>query len=414
MCGYYRSVLQTLKHTASKLKILTLTAALVSTTFLLALAIPSTAHADADCLPNGTFLSGTDPSWLNGTAVNVCNNGGVSTNDYGPSCVPVTGASGGQGCSAGYVWADDKWTCTELVNRLYLTKGWITANWKGNGGGSQGLIYYLPISLTDQLNDHISYVNPGDVITLNDGGLGHAAIINTIDSNSTLHIVNQNTTSSNLYSTASLQNGTSLSGGNAHYNSSWFGYTVQAIVHHPGKTIGDYNYDGTTDISLFRPSDGSWHVRNITDFSYGQTGDIPVPGDYNGDGVIEGAVFRPSTGYWYDRGGSSVVYGQSGDIPVPADWNGDGTTDIAVYRPSDGSWHIRNIADFSYGQSGDIPLVGDFDGNGVNEAAVYRPSAGYWYIRGGASIPYGYSTDIPVLATLNAALLKQVGLISGY
>ncbi|MDB5159762.1 MAG: hypothetical protein JWO99_25 [Candidatus Saccharibacteria bacterium] len=161
---------------------------------------------------------------------------------------------------------------------------------------------------------------------------------------------------------------------------------------------GDYNNDGTTDMVVFRPSDGGWHIRGVTDFVYGQSGDIPVPGDYDGNGTIEAAVYRPSTNYWYVRGGASIQYGQSGDIPVPGDYNNDGTTDIAVFRPSDGSWHIRLIGDFVYGQSGDIPVPGDYDGNGTIEAAVYRPSTNYWYVRGGVSVQYGQASDVVVPA----------------
>lgn len=59
--------------------------------------------------------------------------------------------------------------------------------------------------------------------------------------------------------------------------------------------VGGYNNDGNTDVSIFRPSEGAWHIRNGGDIAYGQSGDIPVPGDYDGNGTIEAAVFRPST-----------------------------------------------------------------------------------------------------------------------
>jgi murein DD-endopeptidase MepM/ murein hydrolase activator NlpD len=163
-----------------------------------------------------------------------------------------------------------------------------------------------------------------------------------------------------------------------------------------GSPLGDYNNDDKTDVSVFRPGDGGWYIRNIAGFAYGQSGDIPVPGDYDHNGAIEAAVFRPSTGYWHIRGQSSIAYGQSGDIPVPADWNGDGSTDVAVFRPSDGGWYIRNIGSFAYGQSGDIPVPGDYDGNGAIEAAVFRPSTGYWHIRGQSSVAYGQAGDVPM------------------
>jgi hypothetical protein len=63
--------------------------------------------------------------------------------------------------------------------------------------------------------------------------------------------------------------------------------------------------------------------------------------DFDGNGTSDISVFRPSNGYWYVRGGSYVKWGTSGDIPVNGDYDGNGTTDIAVFRPSNGSWYVR-------------------------------------------------------------------------
>jgi hypothetical protein len=93
------------------------------------------AHADinntrADA--SGTLELGGS-SWLSGGGVNVYSNGNSASNDSGANCVTVSGAPGDSHCSAGNVWSGEKWQCVEMVNRLYLTSGWTTATWSGNG-----------------------------------------------------------------------------------------------------------------------------------------------------------------------------------------------------------------------------------------------------------------------------------------
>ena len=119
----------------------------------------------------------------------------------------------------------------------------------------------------------------------------------------------------------------------------------------------DYNGDGTTDITVFRPVNGFWYIRNQVTCQWGLSSDIPVPGDYNGDGSTDIAVFRPANGFWYVKDQTTCQWGLSSDIPVPGDYNGDGAIDIAVFRPANGFWYVKDQAACQWGLCDDIPLV---------------------------------------------------------
>lgn len=157
----------------------------------------------------------------------------------------------------------------------------------------------------------------------------------------------------------------------------------------------DFDGDGKTDLSVFRPETGVWYVLNssnstVSYSAFGTASDIIAPGDYDGDGKTDNAVFRPSEGNWYQltKAGffSSTQFGAAGDIPAAADFNGDGKTDKAVFRPSNGVWYIANSDSrgtytiVQFGMNGDKPVQSDFDGDGRADIAVFRPSTGVWYV----------------------------------
>jgi YVTN family beta-propeller protein len=162
---------------------------------------------------------------------------------------------------------------------------------------------------------------------------------------------------------------------------------------------GDYDGNGTTDLAVWRPSNGRWYINDIASFAWGVEGDAPVPGDYDGDGTTDIAVWRPSTGRWYLMGIANHLWGIRGDIPVLGDYDGNGTTDVAVWRPSTGRWYIKDIGSYAWGTAGDIPVPGNYDGDGagVTDIAVWRPSNGRWYLRGLGTYSYGRVSDIPLV-----------------
>jgi hypothetical protein len=193
-------------------------------------------------------------------------------------------------------------------------------------------------------------------------------------------------------------------------NGIWF---IKDIAYPQWGTAGDFpvngDYDGNliTDVAVWRPSNGVWFVKNQSTVQWGTNGDIPVPGKYDSDNKTDMAVWRPSSGFWfikYSGGGvGTIQWGTSGDIPVPGDYDGDGLTDIAVWRPSTGYWFIKysggGTGIVQWGTSGDIPVPGKYDSDNKTDIAVWRPSAGYWFVQnsaGGVSVnQWGMSGDIP-------------------
>jgi hypothetical protein len=157
----------------------------------------------------------------------------------------------------------------------------------------------------------------------------------------------------------------------------------------------DFDGDGESDLAVWRPSTGVWHVNRSLNQNYSahkfggqEFGDVVVPGNYDGDKQTDYGVFR--NGVWYVQNSSNgavhvTQFGLAGDRPVQGDFDGDGETDISVWRESTHVWYVLRSSDggysaFQYGLDGDRPLAGDYDGDGIADYAIWRPSSGVWYV----------------------------------
>ena len=177
----------------------------------------------------------------------------------------------------------------------------------------------------------------------------------------------------------------------------------------------DYTGDTRTDIAVWDFFTGQWHVlrsENNTyySFPFGTGGDVAVPADYDGDGAADPAIYRPATSTWYLplSGEGTIVFRQFGistDAAVPADYDGDGKADIAIWRRSAGEWWYLRSSDeqvraFQFGTQNDRAVPGDYTGDGKSDIAFWRPSNGNWFVLRSDdssyySVPFGIETDLP-------------------
>src|SRR6185436_17051378 len=150
------------------------------------------------------------------------------------------------------------------------------------------------------------------------------------------------------------------------------GLSFVGISFNNGERISRVDIVGGNALPVSPNTDGQGIDDTVAmdDFIYGEphAADFHT-GDFDGDGVTDASVFRPANGTWFNHNSGSntvsiVQWGQNGDIPVDGDFDGDGMADQAVFRPSDGTWWInRSTAGIfiaAFGATGDKPVAGDY------------------------------------------------------
>jgi hypothetical protein len=178
-----------------------LTLSLVSVSVAaLAAATGGSASATTKCAGPGdfgaTYLSAAWPGGFTGVP--------VYSNDYptggsNPTCTNYATTPSGKSVPSGY-----EWQCVELVNRLYISKGWISARWTGNGNQMYAT---APAALKKQPQGSIAFLAPGDVVSFNTGHAGgHAAVVSQV-TGAAVTFVNENTPKSEVLSTGTLSGG---------------------------------------------------------------------------------------------------------------------------------------------------------------------------------------------------------------
>jgi hypothetical protein len=200
------------------------------------------AHALAMTVPTPAchsvvFPAGATESWvIPGGGVDVLSNGPA---DEGTDAACSTSLSRINGQAVGREW---QWV--ELINRLYLTRGWIKAPaskeqvpWRGCTGSA----FYrnAPSNLARQANASVSHLGPGDVVVINvfDNGQpdgGRALVVNDTSDvvTGTVNLVSQN--SGRGTESAPVVSGT-ISAGRVTVSGAGNGYsyTTVGVVHAP-------------------------------------------------------------------------------------------------------------------------------------------------------------------------------------
>lgn len=273
--------------------------------------------------------------------------------------------------------------------------------------------------------------NLGTLTTVGALGVNTSAVTGfdiTANSNKALAAFQTGSTNSSLY-TIDLTTGSAAIvgpiGGGVGIRS--FAVARNTTANSSATTI-DYDGDGKTDYSIFRPSQNVWFNNRSSNFSvdivqFGLSqSDILTPGDFDGDGRTDIAVWRSTNGIFFVRRSSDGTFstfnwGSPGDEPLVRDYDGDGRSDYAVARRTGGQivWFINNSSNGStrieqFGLATDVAVPGDYDGDGRFDLAITRGASGqqttfiinrstaglqtiFWGLGGDLAVPGDYDGD---------------------
>lgn len=156
------------------------------------------------------------------------------------------------------------------------------------------------------------------------------------------------------------------------------------------------------------PSEIGYDGRWICAAVFGLPGDRILVADVTGDRKTDLVMWRPSSGFFHvlpsdgvcPIAGCQIQWGLSGDQPVLGRFIDRSRSAFAVYRPSEGNWYLASLdgtcpTSFrnagpahsgitmcvrNLGLSNDLQVHQDYDGDGFDDIAVFRPSSLDWFV----------------------------------
>lgn len=164
----------------------------------------------------------------------------------------------------------------------------------------------------------------------------------------------------------------------------------------------DPDNDGNSNAVVWRPTNGTWYIRDYQHsgqhlaWQFGLPGDVPITYKRLDSPSNVAVVRNTAQGYqWYFRGKgfkttngdlTTLNFGIFGDNILPGPWEESGFTSPAVARLFNGSWSFDiylsdgTIRHVNWGGNSDLPKVQDYDGDGIFDIAVFRPANQTTYI----------------------------------